>query len=118
LLRIRVIVNNKKIYPITAGERIVIEIEKNNPTIVVTDGFHFTRPLELIFHHIHTYNFHIVCAIGNEQLLAGCFSFILLYLAGFASGWFILKLLSFFPVAYILFLYYINRKEFIQLKTV
>ena len=98
-----------------AGEKIIIDFEENNPKVVVTDGYHFTKPLEIIFTQIHTYQFHITCAIENMQLLAGCFLFIFLYLAGFGSGIFILKLLSFSPIAYILFLYYINRKDFIQL---
>ena len=110
--------NGKEIYPVAAGEKIVISFKENNPKIVVTDGYHFTRPLEIVFHHIHTYYFHITCAIENVQLLAGCFLFILLYLAGFGSGIFILKLLSFSPIAFILFLYYINRIDFIQLKVV
>lgn len=117
-LRIRVIVNGTDIYPLKAGEEVVIHLNENRAKIVVTDGFHFTPPLELVFHHLRIYAFHIVCAIDDFQLLAGAGLLILLYLAGFASGIFILKLLSFFPILYILFLYYINRKEFIQLKAV
>jgi len=41
---------------------------------------------------------------------------IICYLLGFATGFFILKLLSFFPLIYFLFFYYINRKDFLQIK--
>lgn len=96
----------------------IISVEKNNPKIVVTDGYHFTKPLELVYHHLHTYYFKIVCAIDDTQLLAGLCVLILFYLMGFATGFFILKLLSLFPILYFLFLYYINRKEFIQITAV
>jgi len=117
-LNISVIVNEKEIYPVKPGQRIVISIEKNNPKIVVTDGYHFTQPLELVYHHLHVYYFKIICAIDDTQLVAGSGVLILFYLMGFVTGIFILKLASLFPVLYFLFLYYINRKEFIQIQAV
>lgn len=94
---------------------IAIPTNKNSK-IVITDGYHFTEPLEVIFHHIHTYYFKVVCAIDDFQLWAGFSLLAITYLVGFFSGIFILKLISFFPILYFLFLYYINRKEFIQLR--
>ena len=117
-LNIRVIINGHEIYPVKQGQRVIISVENNNPKVVVTDGYHFTKPLELVYHHLHTYYFKIVCAIDDTQLLAGCCVLVLFYLLGFATGIFILKLLSLFPILYFLFLYYINRKEFIQITAV
>jgi hypothetical protein len=117
-LHIRIIVNGNQIYPVKQGERLVITVEENNPKIVVTDGFHFTQPLELVFHHLHTYYFKIICAIDNTQLLAGFGVIIFLNLVGFVTGIFIIKLVSLFPILYFLFLYYINRKDFIQIQAV
>jgi hypothetical protein len=117
-LNIRVIINGVEIYPVKQGQRVVISLESNNPKVVVTDGYHFTKPLELVYHHLHTYYFKIVCAIDDTQLLAGCGVLVLFYLMGFVTGIFILKLLSLFPILYFLFLYYINRKEFIQIQAV
>lgn len=117
-LNIRVIINGNEIYPVKQGQRVVISLENNNPKVVVTDGYHFTKPLELVYHHLHTYYFKIVCAIDDTQLLAGFCVLVLFYLFGFATGIFILKLLSLFPILYFLFLYYINRKEFIQIQAV
>jgi hypothetical protein len=117
-LNIRVIINGTEIYPVKQGQRVIIPLESNNPKVVVTDGYHFTKPLELVYHHLHTYYFKIVCAIDDTQLLAGCCVLALFYLMGFATGIFVFKLLSLFPVLYFLFLYYINRKEFIQIQAV
>ncbi|TAL40955.1 MAG: hypothetical protein EPN92_13745 [Chitinophagaceae bacterium] len=115
-LKIRAIVNGTDIYPLPSNKPVIIPLDENNPKIVVTDGYHFTKPLELVYHHIHTYYFKVVCAIDDFQLWAGIMLMGLLYLVGFLSGFFILKLFSFFPIVYFLFLYYINRHEFIQLR--
>ena len=117
-LKIRVVVNGKDIYPLTNDKPVVITVQENHPKIVVTDGFHFTKPLELVYHHLNTYYFKVDCAIGDFQLLAGFFFLALLYLTGFYSDIFIVKLLSFLPLMYMLFLYYINRKEFLQITVV
>jgi len=117
-LRIRVVVNGSDIYPLPDSKPVVVTVMENNPKIVVTDGYHFTKPVELVYHHLNTYYFKVVCVIGDLQLLAGSLLLIVLYLLGFYSGFFILKLFSFAPIIYFLFFYYINRKEFIQITPV
>jgi uncharacterized membrane protein len=91
---------------------------QNNPKVVVTDGYHFTQPMELVYHHLNTYYFKVICVIDDVQLIAGCVLLAVLYLLGFYTGVFILKITSFFPIVYFLFYYYINRKEFIQITPV
>ena len=110
--------NGNEIYPVRQGQRVIIPVENNNPKVVITDGYHFTKPVELVYHHLHTYYFKVICVIDDMQLLAGSFLLIILYLLGFLTGVFILKLTSFLPILYFLFFYYINRKEFIQITPV
>jgi hypothetical protein len=50
------------------------------------------------------------------QLLGNLFVLIVFYLLGFFTGVFIVKLLSFLPIVYLLFAYYIDRDSFIQVK--
>jgi len=116
LFKIKVIINGKNIYSITKGEKLEITVDENNPRIVVTDGYHYTRPLELVYHQVHTYYFRVVCIIDNHQLAVGIAMIIICYLLGFATGFFVVKLFSFFPIVYFLFFYYINRKDFLQLR--
>ncbi|MDQ3843773.1 MAG: hypothetical protein M3342_07140 [Bacteroidota bacterium] len=104
------------IYPLEKDKPIIIPLTANHPKIVVTDGFHHTKPLELVFHHIHTYYFKVVCAIDDYQLAAGIFLLVFLFLIGLFSGSLLIQLISFFPILYFLFLFYINRKEFIQIR--
>ena len=117
-LKIRVVVNSNEIYPLPNSQPVVITVSENNPKLVVTDGYHFTKPVELVYHHLNTYYFKVICVIDDIQLLAGSLLLIVLYLLGFFTGVFILKLTSFMPVIYFLFFYYINRKEFIQITPV
>jgi len=114
-LRLRVIINGKDIYTLVKGEKLIIPLTENNPKIVLTDGYHITKPLELVFHHIHTYYFNVVCVIDNFQLAAGIAATIIIYLFGLLTGFFIIKLASFFPLFYFLFFFYIRRKDFLQI---
>ena len=114
-LKIRAVVNGKEIYPLLTTNPVIISVKENNPKIVVTDGDHFTTPLKLVYEDINTYYFKVVCAISDQQLLAGFVILAAFYLSGFYTGNLIFKVFSFLPVIYLLFFYYLNRKEFIRL---
>jgi hypothetical protein len=117
-LKIRVVINGKEIYPLSHSEPVKITVTENNPKVVVTDGYHFTKPMELVYHHLNTYYFKVICVIDDVQLIAGILLFVVLYLIGFYTGAFILKLVSFAPIVYFLFFYYINRKDFLEITPV
>lgn len=87
---------------------------ENNPRIVITDGYHITIPLKLVFKDIPTYGFNVVCAITDRQLLIGFIILAGLYIAGLYTGLLIFKFFSFLPLIYLLFFYYLNRKEFLR----
>ncbi|HET6766052.1 MAG TPA: hypothetical protein VFH08_01590 [Chitinophagaceae bacterium] len=116
ILNVRVIVNNKEIYPLSNTEPVIIEVQDSHPRIVVTDGFHFTRPIDLTYKQPSYYHFKVVCSIDDLQLLGNAFVLIVFYLLGFFTDSFVLKLLSFLPILYLLFAYYIDRDSFIQIK--
>jgi hypothetical protein len=110
-----VIVNGRDIYPLLNTKPVVIPVMQNNPKIVVTDGYHITKPLKLVYKDLHTYCFKVGCAISDRQLLVGFIVLAALYLSGLFTGLVELKVLSFIPVLYLLLSYYFNRKEFIRL---
>jgi len=97
---------------------IVVTIPTNPSRIVVTDGFHITKPLELTYSYTKTYYFKVVCGIENDQLLVGTIIGVIIYMMGVTSGLILLQILSISPILYFLFLYYIKRKEFIQIRPV
>ena len=114
-LKIRVIVNGKEIYPLLTTRPVVIPVQENNPRIVVTDGYHITKPLKLVYKDLHIYCFNVVCAISDRQLIAGFVLLAVLYLSGFYTGLLVLKIFSFLPIIYLVMFYYLNREEFIKL---
>lgn len=117
-LKLNVVVDGKAIYPLLSNAPVIIPVYADHPKLVITDGFHFTRPIELTYTEPSYYNFNVECAIGDLQLLGGAFVMIFFYLMGFLTGWMALKVISFFPIIFFLFYYYVNRKEFIQVTSV
>ncbi len=111
------IANGNQIYELEKNHSVLIPFFSDYPTIVVTDGFHYTKPVKIKYHQKHTYFLTVVCAIDDNRLAAGTILTILLYSIGFTSGSLFLRLLSFVPLIYFLYLYYINRKDFIQVKS-
>jgi hypothetical protein len=116
ILKVRVIVDNKEIYPLQTDDPVVIEVKENHTNIVVTDGFHYTKPIKLTYKRPSYYHFKVICAIDDFQLLGCIFTLALFYLLGFLTGVFFIKILSFLPIIYLLFAYYIDRKSFIQIR--
>jgi len=111
-----VIVDNKEIYPLTSDQPVLIEVKDNHSRVVVTDGFHFTKPIDLTYKQPSFYHFKVVCSIDDMQLLGNFFVLAVFYLLGFFTGALILKVLSFLPIVYLLFAYYIDRQSFIQIR--
>jgi hypothetical protein len=116
-LNIRVIINGKEIYTLRNNNRFVIPLFHKHFRIVATDGFHITKPMELYCNNKVAY-LKVVCGIDNDQLIAGIIILILTSLIGIISDILLAKLISFIPIFYFLFLYYVRRKEFIQIKGV
>jgi len=111
--KLRLIVDRKDIYPL-GGNTIVIPVSGTDANIVATDGFHFTRPLQLHYDRPGYYELSVCCAIDDLELLGGGFLLVFFYLTGFFTDLFVLKLLSFIPVLYFLFRYYFSRRSFIR----
>jgi hypothetical protein len=114
-LKLRLVVNGMHIYNLRRNKPVLITIPTNPSRIVVTDGFHITRPLTLK-HQQRTGYFNISCAIDNDGLVGGLLFMLMFFAMGATSGVIVLQLFSMLPVGYILFLYYIRRKEFIQIR--
>ena len=114
-LNLKAVVNGRQIYPLLNTKPVVIPVEENNPRIVITDGYHITRPLKLVYNDLTIYCFKVACAISDMQLLGGFIVLAVLYLAGLFTGIMAIKIVSFLPLLYLLVFYYVNKKEFIRL---
>ena len=114
----RIVVNGNQIYQLDKEQSVVIPLENNRPQLVVTDGFHYTHSLEVACQRITTYYLKIVCALDDNLIAAGMVLMALFYIVGLVSGILLLQALSFLPIIYFLYYYYINREEFIKVKLV
>ena len=114
-LKLRAIVNGTEIYPLRNSKPVVIPVIANNPRIVITDGYHFTPSLKLVYKELPVYCFRVQCAISDLQLLVGFIVLVASYLGGLFSGMLILKVFSFIPLIYLLMFYYLNRNDFLKL---
>jgi hypothetical protein len=115
-LNIRVIVNGKDIYTLPPNKPVLISLQEKNAKLVATDGFHITKPLELSYHLPHTYHLKVVCAIDDNLLSVGIVLLVIFSAVGLISEITLLKWFGFFPIVYFLFIYYIKRKNFIQIR--
>ena len=115
-LKLKVVVNDNYIYSLVKNQPVVIDMPTNPSRIVVTDGFHITNPIYMAHTPVSTKFYQAACVIDDDQLLVGFVITILVYFMGATSDTFLLQLISMAPIIYFLFLYYINRKEFIQLR--
>ena len=116
LYKVRVVVDGSKIYQLEKDSSIEIGCSNSRPRIVVTNGFHHSPCYEVKYNQKQVSYFNVGCALDDNLLAAGGLLLILLYLAGLTSGILLLKVISFLPILYFLYVYYINRKEFIQLR--
>ena len=114
-LKLRLVVNGMHIYNLRKNKPVLVNIPTNPSRIVVTDGFHITQPIEMRYLSRPSY-FTVVCAVDNDVLVGGAIFMLMFFSMGATSGVLLLQLFSMLPVMYVLFLYYIRRTEFIQIR--
>jgi len=106
------------IYPLKKGKPVVVTVPTNPARLVVTDGFHITAPVQINYAPQRTRYFAIACIVENDVLIGGAIFMMMLFFMGLSSGLVVLWLFSVAPLLYLLFLYYIKRREFIRIRPV
>ncbi len=112
--KLRAIVNGNVIYELEKNKPVVIGITNQRATLVVTDGFHYTRTLEINQKGKRLNHLTVLCTVDDDRLLAGVIITFLLFLAGLTSGILFIRMLSFLPILYFLYCYYVKRNKFIK----
>ncbi|GAB4091725.1 hypothetical protein [Flaviaesturariibacter terrae] len=102
------------IYTLDKKLPVVIPVGQHRPLLVATDGFHHTVPFVLKKLERPTYYFKVGCIIEDDQLVVGLLVQVILYFMGLSADNILLQVLSFAPVFFFLFLYYIKRREFLR----
>ncbi len=117
-LDVRVVINGNVIYPLRREEPVVITLPQRPTSLVVTDGFHISPPMQVDCFPRQACYLHVVCAIDDGLVYVGILLLAICILVGIISDILLLKFLSFLPLVYFLFHYYINRKAFLQIRYV
>ena len=115
-MKLRVVINGHYIYNLVKNKPIVIDMPTNPTRMVVTDGFHITPPMDLTYTVRPVRYFTVACIVEDAQLLVGFILTLIIYFMGLTSGLLFLRVLSMVPIFYLLFIYYINQKEFIRIR--
>jgi fumarate hydratase class II len=118
LLKVRVIANGNRIYELNVTRPVVISEPIAQSIIIITDGYHYTRPMLLEGRSQPVSYYSVMCTIDDNRLLAGSIITALLYAIGYTSGLLIVQVCSFVPLLMLLYIYYLNKRTFIRVKSV
>jgi hypothetical protein len=110
------VVDGSHIYYLERKKPVIIPIQKNHPKLVASDGFHHSRPVQVDYRQQRTRYYKVGCIIEDDQLIVGLVVLAIIYGMGFSSDLMFMKILSFVPILYFLYRYYIRRKEFLQIR--
>lgn len=113
-LDIRVVINEKEIYPLQKEKPVVVQVARTNTVIVATDGFHFTPRLLVGTEPGVIQYLHVACTIDDNLFFSGFLFTVLALLLGIISDFLPGKILCFLPVAYLLYAFYLRRKYFLK----
>jgi hypothetical protein len=97
-------------------QNVIIPAHSSHSKIVATDGYHYTKPIDIDHWNKKIRFIKIGCAIDDNLLITGLVLLVLFYLIGITSGIWFLTLLSVVPIFYFLYLYYINKEQFIKVQ--
>ena len=118
LLKIRAIVNKLEIYELKEATPLLIPCNDPITAVVVGNGFHFSRTLEVNNQFQGTFFYQVDCMIDDVNLVyLTCLTVILfgMYLLTDMRGF---MLIANFPVLYMLYVFYFQRKGFILITAV
>ena len=118
LLKIRAIVGSKEIFEIPAATPIIIPCRNPVTSVIISNGFHFSRELEVTRVPYTTFFYQVDCRIDDIQLYYLAFLCFLFFGVFILTDMRIFMLLANIPILYLMFVLYIQRKNFIVITAV
>jgi hypothetical protein len=113
VLDLRVVVNGTNIFECRERQPLVIEGTEPGTTLLVTNGFHYSREL-VVPHKPGTHFFEVESFIDDLQLITGLLMVALFFATYILTGVRLFLFLANAPVLVFLFFFYIKRNSFIQ----
>lgn len=114
VLKLRAVINDTSIYELKEKQPVIINCKEAVIRIIITNGFHCSR--EVVIHQKPgTYFFEVESYIDDIQLLTGLMLALLFFLIFIFSGVRFFMLMANLPILVFLYVFYIKRKNFIQI---
>lgn len=113
VLKLRAIVNSNKI--IELPEMVPVIIASNTPTtkLVIGNGFHFSKELEVASIPGNNFFYEINCIIDDIRLFYLIFLSLLFFLIFIITNLMVFMVIANLPVLYLCYVFYFLRKNFV-----
>lgn len=115
LLPVRVVVNDRDIYPLKEKQPVAITVSSNPVKIMVTNGFHYSKPVLLNTYMQDKYALQADCLLDDLRLGYGFFLMLLLFGMYWITSMRIFQIAANLPILYMLYLVYFRKKDFLFL---
>lgn len=112
----RVVLNGTTLYQLEPGKTLVIPLERNDARLVITDGFHISRPAKLHFTDADMAFFHVGCSLPDRVLVAGALVSVLFFALGGVTAQLVFKVFGALPPVYAILSFFLDRQGFIRLE--
>lgn len=113
LLPVRLVVNDRDIYPLKEKQPVTIAVTANPVKIMITNGFHFSQPLLLNTYVQDKYALQADCLLDNLRLGYGFFLMFLLFGMYWITDLRVFQIAANLPILYMLYLIYFRKKDFL-----
>lgn len=118
MLKLRAVIDGSHIVELVYGQPAVIECKLKSTTVVITNGFHYSRTLELNTEPAAVYIYQVDCQIDNIRMFTGIFISLMLFSIYILIGLAGFMIAANLPILYMLYVFYGGRKDFIILNPV
>ena len=112
---VRLIVNEDQIIELPRNKPMLVRVQENHPSVVLTDGFHFTAPKSFNFEGPGYFNLDVSNRLSDENLIKGAVVAAFMYTMSLASGMLGFFILSIIPFLRGIWIFYFDKKKFLRL---
>lgn len=113
LLPVRLVVNDRDIYPLKEKQPVTIAATSNPVKIMITNGFHFSQPVLLNTYVQDKYALQADCLLDNLRLGYGFFLMFLLFAMYWITDLRVFQIAANLPILYMLYIIYFRKKDFL-----
>jgi hypothetical protein len=97
---------------------VVVPATQEITSVVISNGYHLSRELELRFEHNKTYLYQVTCTIDDARLVTGILLSLLLFGLYILIGLIGLIIAANLPILYMLGVFYLDKRNFIQITAI